>query len=287
MNKNQIKIKRDTTKDLFNATLQLVKDNGHYDKAAVIMDYYLPNEHENNIREDIELSSYEFDFNSTAQFGSSEGIYIDCYLSGKYTENEIKVYNHNTGTVETEKRRHIGTFKTLRTDLESMKIMGELCGALVFYASQYVNANIDRYSTTKELEWQARYKQADLARRQYISKLSENMTSAGECESCDKKSCRGKQDGCNKGIVRFIIKEVGKHCSMTRYATDKRNPYFNFMDGKYNADKDCFDEYVNILTGAFPDLIIYQVIAYVFVWLCTRKQDFIFELSKNINCTEQ
>ena len=149
------KIKRDTTKDLFFAVLNLVKENGHYDKAAAIMDYHLPSEWETHVREDIELSNYRFDFFATAQFGGSEGIYIDCYLRGEYTETERKFINYaRDGALETETVRSIGTFKTLKDDLESFKVMGELCGALMFYAHKYVNANIDRYTPSRELEKQ-------------------------------------------------------------------------------------------------------------------------------------
>ena len=147
------KMKRDTTRDLFNAVLQLVKDNGHYEKAGAIMDYVLPEISEYDARSDIELSAYEFDFYATAQFGGSEGIYIDCWLRGKYTETEIKFINYSRGGVlETETKRSVGTFKTLRTDLEAMQIMGELCGSLTYYASEYINKNIDRYTPTRELK---------------------------------------------------------------------------------------------------------------------------------------
>ena len=145
------KIKRDTTKDLFFATLKLVKENGHYDKAEAIMDYHLLNNSESNVREDIELSNYRFDFNAMAYFGC-EGIFIDCFVSGDYTETERKVYNHNKGITETETQRHIGTFKTLRRDINSFKIMGELCGALIYYAHQYVDKNIGRYTPAREFE---------------------------------------------------------------------------------------------------------------------------------------
>lgn len=271
------KIKRDTTKDLFNATLQLVKENGCYDKAAAIMDYVLPNEHESGVREDIELSNYRFDVYATAQFGGSEGIYIDVWLSGEYSETELKVYNHSRGQLEVETRRSIGTFKTLKDDLEAMMIMGELAGAFVYWSHQYVNQNIARYTPAKELEQQRRYNSSNAARRQYISELAENTASVGYCEICADKACRGKKDGCTKGITLFILKEVGKHCSLNRYEGDKRNPYFDFLDGKYNADKDTFGEYVSVLTKSFPDLTIYQAVGYVFVWLCTRQQDFVFE----------
>ena len=170
-----MKVKRDTTRDLFNAVLNLVKENGHYDRAAEIMDYYLPNISEYNSREDIELSNYEFDFYATPQFGSNEGIYIDCWLRGKYTETEIKFINYNRDmALETETTRSVGTFKTLKRDLESMQIMGELCGSLVYYASQYINENLDRYTPIEELEFQERRANCSSAERQYINKLAEN-----------------------------------------------------------------------------------------------------------------
>jgi hypothetical protein len=146
------KIKRDTTKDLFYATLNRVKENGHYSKAEDIMDYVLPNHFESNVNEDIELSNYRFDFFASVQLGGNEGIYIDCCLSGEYTETPRTRYNAGTGKIEPETRRHIGTFKTLKSNIEAMKIMGELCGALVYYAHQYVNENIDRYTPARELE---------------------------------------------------------------------------------------------------------------------------------------
>ena len=271
-----IKIKRDTTRDLFNAVLQLVKDKGCYDKAAAIMDYVLPNISEYNSREDIELSNYGFDFHAAPQFGGSEGIYISCWISGEYSEKELKYYDANKGTAEKETRRSVGTFKTLRTDLEAMQIMGELCGYLVFYASQYVNEQIDRYSPMKELEWQERHKKCNSARNHYISTIAKGMVSAGECEPCADKACKGKQNGCEKGIARFISREVGKHSTLNRYSGDERNVYFDFLEGKQNFINDFFDAFVTILANAFPDLSQYQAIGYVFVWLCTRKKDFNF-----------
>ena len=141
-------IKRDTTETLFREVLNLVKAGGHYDKAEAILDYVLPNENESS-SSSIELSDYRFDFLAQVNFGSSEGIYVDCYLCGKFTEEPQYVMNGD-GNFVVETTRNIGTFKTLHEDLEAMKIMGELCGALTFFASQYINANIHRYTPTEE-----------------------------------------------------------------------------------------------------------------------------------------
>ena len=269
-----VNVKRDTTRDLFNAVLQLVKANGCYAKAEVIMDYHLPNVSESNIREDIELSNYRFDFNATAQFGGSEGIYIDCYLSGEFTEDERKIYNFNTGSVKKEIRRHIGTFKTLKTDLDSMKIMGELCGSLIYFASEYVNKNIGRYTPLQQLIKEQRFSNCNSSRNQYISKFAETMDSSGKCEECAGKSCRGKEGGCLEGRINFITNNVSRHCTTTRYEGDSRNQYFTILDGSNNANSDSFAVYVDTLMSACSELTIYQVIGYVFVWLYTREQDF-------------
>lgn len=146
---NVLPVKRDTTFDLFNAVLQLVRDNGEYEKAAAIMDYVLPERYEV-----IELTNYRFDFVAVPQAGGNEGIYIDCYLWGEYTQEPRKVYCN--GKVETEYRRNIATLKTLEEGLESFKIMGELCGALTYYARVYINREIDRYTPDAERENEAR-----------------------------------------------------------------------------------------------------------------------------------
>lgn len=69
----------------------------------------------------------------------SEGIYIDCYLMGKFDES---------GRCSL----HVGTLKTLTRDLESAKVMGELCGTLMYHAGEYVNQNLHRYTPQKGLE---------------------------------------------------------------------------------------------------------------------------------------
>ena len=52
----------------------------------------------------------------------------------------------------------MGTFKTLREDAEAGRLMGQLCGILMYHATKYVNENIHRYTPKKELE-------ADLRRK--------------------------------------------------------------------------------------------------------------------------
>lgn len=130
-----IKIERDTNQDLMNHILALVKKSGNYDKAGKNMDYFIAENKE--VRG---LTNYEFDFLAVANFGGSEGIYLDCWLKGSFDEN----HQNESKTIS------CGTFKTLRGDLEAMKVMGELAGSLTYYARQYVNREIDRYTPFKE-----------------------------------------------------------------------------------------------------------------------------------------
>ena len=77
------------------------------------------------------LTECRFDFVPIFNYGC-EGICIDCYLKGKFDESG-------------RSSLHVGTLKTLKRDLESAKVIGELCGILTHHASEYVNQNLDRY----------------------------------------------------------------------------------------------------------------------------------------------
>ena len=132
-------IKRDTPEILFRNTFDLVKRNGHYDHIAPIIDYALPEGHDKR-----EFTRYEFDFMAMPNKGGSEGIYIDCWLQGKFDDSG-------------DKRCKIATIKTLEEGINGFRLMGELSGLLIYYAGIYVNQHLDRYSSFKELEHQAKY----------------------------------------------------------------------------------------------------------------------------------
>lgn len=130
------KIKRDTNEDLMNNVFQLVKKNHCYDKMEKIIDYFLPETYMT-----VALSDYKFDFDARIQFGGSERIYIECCIRGHFDENkpdnEMSVLSCRT-------------FKTLGETLDDMRIMGELAGSLIYFAREYVNDNLDRYTPSKE-----------------------------------------------------------------------------------------------------------------------------------------
>ena len=114
-------IKRYTNTELMNIAVEKIKQAGEYKKAEMILDYFLPESYKT-----VKLTNYEFDFHAIADFGGSEGIYLDCWLKGEFDSSGSDYCK-------------MGTFKTLNDDLESMKIMAELGGILNFYLSQFVN----------------------------------------------------------------------------------------------------------------------------------------------------
>ena len=124
-------IKRDTPGILFQNALRLVKEHGHYAEAEPIVDYALAD------RDERKLTNYEFDFRAVVSPGSSEGIYIDCYLEG--------LFDRNAST-----RCNAGTIKTLREDVDAYRIMGALAGYLTVYARKYVNENLDRFEPVRD-----------------------------------------------------------------------------------------------------------------------------------------
>lgn len=117
---------RDTPGILFQNVLRLVKEHGHYAKVEPIIDYALADDDERK------LTNYGFDFRAVISPGSSEGIYIDCYLEGEFDRSASTLCN-------------AGTIKTLREDVDAYRIMGALAGYLTVYAGKYVNENLDRF----------------------------------------------------------------------------------------------------------------------------------------------
>lgn len=138
---------RDTDGELFCKVIQLARENGDMKRVEPILDYILPSETEDSIHERVELTRYEFDFIPIVNFGGSEGIYVDCYLKGVFDESKRSSLN-------------VGTLKTLGTSLEDCKAMAELCGALMYHASRYVNENLRRFTPEAELKEEARRKKA-------------------------------------------------------------------------------------------------------------------------------
>lgn len=132
--KEEIEQLRLTGGELFERIISLAKENGDLERFHGIEDYTLPSD-----RFDQKIEDYRFDLCAVPSFGGSEGIYLDCFLRGdfgKYSEKSLS----------------LGTMKTLATDLDACKIVGEVCGVLLYYESQFVNGNLYRFTPKDEIK---------------------------------------------------------------------------------------------------------------------------------------
>lgn len=131
---------RMTGGQLFNKIIECARSNGDLVNFDAINEYFLPDSIEKG-----KLCSYEFDLLPAVNFGGSEGIYVDCYLKGKFDES---------GRTSI----HIGTIKTLEVNLDACKTMGELCGALLYHETRYVNENLYLFDSVESIEHMISYK---------------------------------------------------------------------------------------------------------------------------------
>ena len=125
---------RMTGEQLFSGVMERARENGDLARFEGICEYVLPED-----RDQPKLCRYEFDMLPAVNFGGSEGVYIDCGLRGKFDESDRNALG-------------IGTIKTLATDLEACKIMGELCGALLYHESAYVNEKLYLFDSAESIE---------------------------------------------------------------------------------------------------------------------------------------
>jgi len=134
------KLKRETTMELMKAIQEITVSAGDYAKGNEIMDYFFASDYNA-----VPVSNYEFDLCTDVRFGSNEGIYLGIYIDGLFEENQNE-----------SRLLRIGGYKTLNTDLEAMKIMGELGGVIVYHGRNYINSHLDRFSPAKELVYEGK-----------------------------------------------------------------------------------------------------------------------------------
>lgn len=80
----------------------------------------------------IPITGYDWDVWSSLRFGKNEGIYLDI---GAIFQPEHRII-------------HLGTFKTLQTDLDAMREMGRLLADIVYTVHELVNNNLDDFDWT-------------------------------------------------------------------------------------------------------------------------------------------
>lgn len=110
---------------LFEAVIHRAKLAGDFDSAEPILDYCQPCTAVRKGEPKMKLDTSKFDFLPCLTFGSDGKLYLNCYLT---RFNGIGYYSVR-----------IGTLRTLNTDMDTCKIMGELCGALTFHAHQHLD----------------------------------------------------------------------------------------------------------------------------------------------------
>lgn len=131
----KVKVTRDTRETFMRAVHQMAVDSGDFAEAEGILDYFLPDTRNSPT----EITCDAFDFIAIVNFGSNEGIYLDCYAEGRISEDGEKG------------RWHLGTYKTLGTSLSDIQIFGKLSGTLTYFARRYLWYNAERFLSDREL----------------------------------------------------------------------------------------------------------------------------------------
>lgn len=135
MRKRNATNRSDQAGRLFEAVIRRAKQAGDFDSAGPILDYCRPCAlvPEGEMKAGLDMS--KFSFLPCLTFGPDGKLYLNCYLS---RFNGVGYYSVR-----------IGSLCTLNTDMDTCKIMGELCGALTFHARQHLDEQ--RYSHTSSL----------------------------------------------------------------------------------------------------------------------------------------
>lgn len=127
------KIKRETPNSLFKAIMKMARESGHFKAIDEILDSdsaFWSDEKNNR-----PITSELFDIEFSVDFGSAEGIHIIVSISG-----------FPFGIDEGKQRFSIGLLVTMRRDFDSMALMGKACGILQWFAREYANQNLDRFT---------------------------------------------------------------------------------------------------------------------------------------------
>ena len=131
----KVKVIRDTRETFMRAVHQMAVDSRDFAEVEGILDYFLPDTRNSPA----EITCDAFDFIAIVNFGSNEGIYLDCYAEGRISEDGEKG------------RWHLGTYKTLGTSLSDIQIFGKLSGTLTYFARKYLWDNAERFLSDREL----------------------------------------------------------------------------------------------------------------------------------------
>ncbi len=126
-------IKRETTSDFFYRIMTEISKDEQFKDILDKLDYFLAWNAVDVITND------EFDVVAIPIIGSNEGWYTDVYIDGDWGVNK-------------EKRKYIGTCKTLYEGLEGGMMMGKLAGILLYMGRKVLLENEEIYASDTWLE---------------------------------------------------------------------------------------------------------------------------------------
>ena len=122
------KVKPFTSSELFNLIDKQLRETVlPTDFDFGILDYGL------DTYQPVEIRSYQWDTVGIVNFGGSEGIYLDIYADGIVDDTNER------------KKIHLGTYKTLRDDIDAFREMGSLNAEFVFALRKFVNSHLDDF----------------------------------------------------------------------------------------------------------------------------------------------
>lgn len=119
---------------LFANIMKRAKENGDLERFGKIEDYLWPDRNSNR-----KITNYAFDLVPAITFGTNEGIILECSIRGNFDNSEDKI-------------QRIGFAKTLGDSMEDSRIMGELCGILLYHGTRYINDNLFLFESSYGIE---------------------------------------------------------------------------------------------------------------------------------------
>lgn len=137
MGKKKVRSRVSQADKLFETVIHRAKQAGDFDSVEPILDYCRPCVLVDGEKMKVQLNMSKFSFLPCLTFGPDGKLYLNCYLT---RFNGLGYYSVR-----------IGTLRTLTSDMDTCKIMGELCGALIFHARQHLNEQQYRRSDSSTI----------------------------------------------------------------------------------------------------------------------------------------
>lgn len=110
---------------MFNAIVAMARRAGDFSRAEHILESCRPCEYGHSAGGPTPITVFQFDFVPQISFGCNEGMFLDCYLRGRFDDSSRYSIC-------------IGSMRILSRNKDTCKILGELSGALTYHAHLYI-----------------------------------------------------------------------------------------------------------------------------------------------------